>query len=58
MEVQDLEQRIRSLGEAIREQEDFYRSMSQFVRQAYQQESDSPKHSLSSAKSAQVLQIS
>ena len=51
MEVQELRQRIRSLGEAIREQEDFYRSVSQFVQQAYQ-EGNSAHHSLSSAKSA------
>ena len=36
MEIQDLEQRIRSLAEGLREQEDFYRSMRQLMHQAHQ----------------------
>ena len=35
METQKLEQRIRSLGEAIRQQEDFYRSTNHFLHQVY-----------------------
>lgn len=53
METQQLEQRIRSLGEAIRQQEDFYRSTNHFLHQVYRVNSSSD-HIPLSAKQVQA----
>ena len=55
METQKLEQRIRSLGEAIRQQEDFYRSTNHFLHQVYRVNSLSDRI-LPSAKQVRAWQ--